>query len=58
MITSAVLFELCAKSQLNVTTITVLETERADYSQGESGMSSNRRIGAKSLRLKILPLSY
>jgi len=44
--------------QPDVIPVTALEAKRADYCQGESGTSKTRPSGPKSLRLKILPLSY
>jgi len=40
-----------------VTSITAGDNQIADHRQSESGAGTNRPTGAKSLRLKILPLS-
>jgi hypothetical protein len=45
------------KNAINVISITALGIKMADHSQGESGVGRNRAAKAKSVRLKILPLS-
>ena len=45
------------ESQSKVISVTALKVKRADPSQGESSVGKSRPAGAKSLRLKILPLS-
>ena len=44
-------------ANFDVTTITAGDSQIADHYEGGSGAGTNRPTGAKSLRLKILPLN-
>ena len=49
--------EVVVQSHAHVISVLALQTDGVDHSQGESGITHDPLTGAKSLRLKILPLS-